>query len=298
MPTKNTQRVKQEIVIVIDKSGSMAGSRDDVIGGFNTYITDLQKDESIDAKLTLIMFDTSIHKLYSGKEMKNVGLLCTQTYCPSGSTALNDAVMAGIEDVETRLSKSKAKNKPQVMIIVFTDGEENASTLHRDKDLIKQRRSDKETDGWAFIFMGADMDAWSGASSYGISQTNTVAFGKQAIGASAAYLSNRTRKAATMYASNSMGLMSNESYAASMSSLMTLDADDLANDKEAVTLRETLDSSQASSQQHIQPNNININGILAGNSQPAQWLPSTPLNPLYANLLQKTKAVIKDDNTK
>ena len=43
MPTKNTKKVKQEIVIVIDKSGSMSSSRDDVIGGFNTYIADLKK---------------------------------------------------------------------------------------------------------------------------------------------------------------------------------------------------------------------------------------------------------------
>lgn len=246
MPTKSTQRVKQEIIVVIDKSGSMSGSRDDVIGGFNTYISDLKSEEEVDIKLTMVMFDTYVHKLYSGQDIHQVAKLDYSSYSPNGSTALNDALMEAIEDVETRLKKSKAKNKPQVMIVVFTDGEENASTKFRDKDEIKKRRSDKEAEGWAFIFMGADMDAWAAGSSYGMSAGNTMSLGKQAIGSSAQFLSNRTAKAARLYASNTLGEMDNIAYASAMSNIMTLDADDLANDAEAVALRATIDSSVSS----------------------------------------------------
>lgn len=243
MPTKSTQKVKQEIIVVIDKSGSMSGERDDVIGGFNTYISDLKAEEETDINLTMVMFDNYVHKLYSGQNIQKVAKLDYSSYSPNGGTALNDALMEAIEDCETRLKKSKAKNKPQVMVVVFTDGEENSSQKFRDKDEIKKRRADKEAEGWAFIFMGADMDAWAAGSSYGMSAGNTMSLGKQAIGASASYLSNRTAKAARLYASNSIGEMDNLAYAQSMSNIMTLDADDLANDAQAVALKATIDSS-------------------------------------------------------
>lgn len=242
MPTKNTKKVKQEIVIVIDKSGSMSSSRDDVIGGFNTYIADLKKDEETDVKLTLVMFDTYVHKLHSGKALKDISELSAQTYCPGGSTALNDAVMEAVEDVEARLKKSKAKDDPQVMVVVFTDGEENASRKFK-KDAVSDKRKEKEAEGWAFIFMGADMDAWAAGSSYGMSAGNTISLGKQAIGDSMAFLSNRTKKASKAYAARGIGGMSQEVYTRTMSNLMTLDADDLANDAEAVNLRATIDNS-------------------------------------------------------
>lgn len=242
-----TKRTTQEIVIVMDKSGSMSVSRDDVIGGFNTYIKDLQKDESINAKLTFFMFDNNVHNLYSGKPIKDVGELSHATYSPNGSTALNDAVMEAIKDVDTRISKSKAKTKSQVVVVVFTDGEENASKKYRDKDEIKKLRSEKEQEGWAFIFMGADMDAWSGAAAYGMSAGNTMSMGRSAIQASASYLSNRTKKAAIMHESMVTGKISAESYTKTMNNLMTLDEDDLVNDAEAVSLREKIDSSVSSS---------------------------------------------------
>jgi uncharacterized protein YegL len=237
-------KIKQEIIIVMDKSGSMGTSRDDVIGGFNTYINDLKKDEDIDAKITLVMFDHNVHKLYSGNPVKNVVELCEKTYCPNGSTALNDALMSAVEDVEARLKKSKAKNKPQVMVIVFTDGEENSSTQYG-KDDVNKKRTELEKDGWAFIFMGADMDAWSAGSSYGISKGNTISLGRSAVGASMSYLSNRTKKAAVLSSQRLTGQLSNMAYTASMQNLMEIDEDDMINDAEAVKLKSFIDNSKS-----------------------------------------------------
>lgn len=128
------------------------------------------------------------------------------------------------------------------MVVVFTDGEENASRKFK-KDAVSDKRKEKEAEGWAFIFMGADMDAWAAGSSYGMSAGNTISLGKQAIGDSMAFLSNRTKKASKAYAARGIGGMSQEVYTRTMSNLMTLDADDLANDAEAVNLRATIDNS-------------------------------------------------------
>jgi len=283
MPTQNTTKVKQEIVVILDKSGSMSGSRDDVIGGFNTYIEDLRKEEDIDAKLTIYMFDDYAHKVCSGEPLSKVSLLNTKTYCPGGSTALNDCFMEAIADVESRLKKSKAKNKPQVLFIVFTDGEENASSIHRDKAKIKQRKDDKEGEGWAFIFMGADMDAWSAGSSYGVPIGNTITINKQSIGSSASYLRNRTVKAASNARGLMAGVISEAQYATSMNNLMTLDADDLANDAEAVALRNEID-------QAAQGISSNPNPLL--NSIPTHkgWVKNQ--DPKWGDILNKTRSSI------
>jgi hypothetical protein len=150
--------------------------------------------------------------------------------------------MVAVEDVEARLKKSKAKDAPQVMVVVFTDGEENASSKFK-KDDVSNKRKEKEAEGWAFIFMGADMDAWAAGSSYGMSAGNTISLGKQAIGDSMAYLSNRTKKASVMYAARGAGSISQEAYTQTMNNLMALDEDDLANDEQAVSLRRTIDNS-------------------------------------------------------
>ena len=243
MPTKQNQTVKQEIVIVMDKSGSMGTSRDDVIGGFNTYIGDLKKDESIDANLTFVLFDDNVHKLYSGKKLSQVDNLCTKSYNPNGGTALNDAVMEAIEDVDARVKglKCSKKDKPQVLVIVFTDGQENGSRKYT-ADQVRNRRKEKEQDGWVFIFMGADMDAWLAGGQYGMSVGNTMSISKGTIVQSASYLSNRTSKAAKLRVANVSGLLNDDDYQNATVNLMTLDADDLANDAEAVQLRTTLDS--------------------------------------------------------
>jgi len=286
MPTKQTAKVKQEIVIVMDKSGSMASSREDVIGGFNTYISDLKKDDTIDAKLTFVMFDNGVHKLYSGKEIKQVDELCQRTYNPNGGTALNDAVMEAIEDIETRTKNSKAKNKPQVLLIVFTDGDENSSQKYN-KQQVSDKRKEKEAEGWAFIFMGADMDAWAAGRSYGMSKGNTVSLGKQAIGTAAQYLSNRTAKAARLHSANTRGMMDNVAYAQSMSNLMSLDEDDMANDLQAVSLRSTIDSSskvspgtQAQSIHKVQPHS------------PFDAIWTSDSNPAYASIAEKAAEVL------
>jgi hypothetical protein len=66
-------------------------------------------------------------------------------------------------------------------VVFQTDGEENASrrhTLDELRDLIERRK----TEGWQFIFLGADMDAYKTASNFGILKEATLAYsGKRSL---------------------------------------------------------------------------------------------------------------------
>jgi hypothetical protein len=144
---------------LLDCSGSMAVCRDDVIGGFNTLVKD---QVPFGGTLSLTQFDHEIIKTFENVPIEKVPLLSRETYTPRGSTALLDAIGAAIKET----------NEPCTLIIQ-TDGYENASTKFTKahvKDLIEQ----KQKEGWVFIYLGANQDAFAEAGALGIAAANTI----------------------------------------------------------------------------------------------------------------------------
>ena len=146
------------ITFLLDCSGSMESCWDDVLGGFNAFV----KDQDPGATLTLIQFDHEYTVSYDNLKMSEVPQLTRETYKPRGSTALLDALGQFL----------KASTEPGV-VVIFTDGQENASRTYTKahiKDLVEQ----KTKDGWTFVYMGANQDAFAEAGSMGISAAHTM----------------------------------------------------------------------------------------------------------------------------
>lgn len=156
---------QSRVVFILDKSGSMYGKAEDVIGGFNTMLKEQQKLHP-DTILTLVLFDTEYKIVYKDMKIIEVPELTKEIYSPSGMTALIDALGKAI--VETK----KNSGKDNVLFIIDTDGLENSSAEYK-KDDVKELVEEQQKAGWQFIFTGAGIDAFSEASSYGISATLT-----------------------------------------------------------------------------------------------------------------------------
>lgn len=141
------------IVFVLDETGSMSSVKDDTIGGFNTYIEDLER-ELKDVNFSLMKFD-STHKtwVYKGVETKYVKPLNENTYTPGAWTPLWDAFASGIH----RAEEQDIKEGDKVIISVLTDGQENDSKEFTREDV--KALIAKHPD-WAINFLGANMDAW------------------------------------------------------------------------------------------------------------------------------------------
>lgn len=158
------------IVMILDKSGSMTPLRDDVIGGFNTFLND-QQAEGDNAELTLIQFDDEYNINYVCKPIAEVGSLAAVDYVPGGSTALLDAVGRAINEVGANLAKRPEEERPnKVFVGIFTDGQENASkefNLSQIKEMIEHQQ---EKYSWVFQFFGSGIDAFSEAGRMGIHQ--------------------------------------------------------------------------------------------------------------------------------
>jgi len=159
-----------EIICIIDKSGSMWSVKEDTIGGFNTFLEEQQKLEG-EAVMTTVLFDTNYSLLYSGKSIKEVEPLNTNTYVPNGGTALLDAIGKTINDIQDRTKDSLVK--PNVIMVILTDGQENASKEYN-RSVIKEKITECQNNGWEILYLGANQDSFSEAGSYGISSINTV----------------------------------------------------------------------------------------------------------------------------
>lgn len=148
-------------VFILDRSGSMESCLDDTIGGFNSFV----REQEIDGgSLTLVLFDHEYSLLYDKKPIDQVELLTRKTYVPRGSTGLLDAIGKTIKNMEEGRTPTVA---------ILTDGMENAShifTRAHIKDLIEQ----KTKEGWTFVYLGANQDAFSEAGSIGIAPAATM----------------------------------------------------------------------------------------------------------------------------
>lgn len=166
------ERVK--IWFLLDRSGSMQGLTEDVIGGFNQFVTD-QAAKPGKARLTAVQFDGGdpFEVIIDAKRIGKVPALTSEVYQPRSVTPLYDAVGRLITTADQRITHRAEQSWPEEdqLVIVFTDGLENASReFGRSQvfDLIKDRMDA----GWTFVFMGANQDSYAEGHKIGLVDGN------------------------------------------------------------------------------------------------------------------------------
>jgi hypothetical protein len=166
------------VVSILDRSGSMQGTENEVIGAYNNFIEEqkkLAKEKKVTIKTTLVLFDNLYEEVYSEVPVAQTPELTSEVYFTRGMTAYYDAVGRTI---------AKLDKKKNVIFFIETDGYENSSkeyNLLQIRDLVKK----KTEEGWDFNFVGADLDAattkqMSGL--MGIDPTKAFGFSKSAEG--------------------------------------------------------------------------------------------------------------------
>ena len=184
METDDTSVLPVHLYMLLDRSGSMSGWEQDVIGGFNTFIKEQQKEKD-DCSVTLVQFDgqAPYEVIIDAQDLSTVTELAPNVYRPRGNTPLLDALGRMIKNAE----KSEAQQAEDVLVWVFTDGLENASREFT-YEQIKALVAEKEKAGWTFMFMGAGIDSYRAGRSLGFSDDNVSNFHKSAEGIDAAYM--------------------------------------------------------------------------------------------------------------
>lgn len=172
-----TKNKEVNIVFVLDRSGSMAVCLDGTISGFNEYITKLKNDK-FKYVFSLVTFDTvSRDVMYSQVPIEKVEKLTDKTFIPRGGTPLLDTIGKTIND------NCASKD---LLFIIMTDGEENASKEFT-KENIKALIAGREKQGWTFVYLGANQDAWQVGESFGAKAGNIATYSSSNKGTTKAF---------------------------------------------------------------------------------------------------------------
>lgn len=183
MPTARKKKVSDSasdiflLTLLIDKSGSMYDLIHETINGVNKYL-DGQQSQPGDTLVTLIQFDNEYEIMCSGVAIESAPRLDVMNYQPRGSTALYDATARTIAEIDTTVAKSNIK--PHVLLVIVTDGLENASQEYALDDNGQQRIFDlvnaRQDAGWSVVYMGANADAKKTGATLGVHTNNSITY--------------------------------------------------------------------------------------------------------------------------
>lgn len=158
-----------ELVMILDRSGSMGGLESDTIGGYNSMLRK-QKDAEGEVLVSTVLFDDTSEVLYDRVSLEKLPRMTEKEYYVRGSTALLDAVGGAIHHIGNVHKYARDEDRPEKTIFVITtDGMENASRKYSYDRVKMMVERQKEKYGWEFIFLGANIDAIETAGRFGIS---------------------------------------------------------------------------------------------------------------------------------
>ena len=198
-----------ELVMILDRSGSMRGLEADTIGGFNSMI-DKQKKEDGEAYVSVVLFDDSSEVLYDRVDIRKIEPMNDRQYYVRGCTALLDAVGGAIHHIANVHKYARTEDVPEKTIfIITTDGMENASRRYTYDTVRQMIERQKEQYHWEFMFLGANIDAVKEAGRFGISASRAVRYEHDRKGTQLNYevvshVVGRARKAPSPKAMNDM----------------------------------------------------------------------------------------------
>lgn len=158
--------MRTEILVVLDRSGSMEDIKAEMCSGFDSFIA-TQRAIPGEAYVTLVQFDSmGIDTVYARVPLTLVPSLVLE---PRGGTPLLDAMGGTIKGQGERFDRMSRDTKPEaVIMVVITDGLENSSRKYTRDQVREMVQLQQKEWGWTFLYIGADQDAIHEAHNYGL----------------------------------------------------------------------------------------------------------------------------------
>ena len=179
-----------KIVVVLDESGSMDSVRNDMIKSINDLITEQKQIKERPATFTLVKFNYKVNRVIKNSPLNETKLLTSEDYTPNGSTALYDCVGDTIEWF---------RNEKDVLLVIVTDGQENASRSFNKGEVNRMIEDKKKTHNWTYVYLSCDLNTASQGADLGCyksSYATNAIVGQESFGA---YMSTHLNSAISNY---------------------------------------------------------------------------------------------------
>ncbi len=152
------------------------------------YFSPGTQEEEGTATVTLYDFSDTVEVVYRAIPIRDAPTLDNENYRPGGKTALHDAITRAIDETGDRIETMPDGDEPDnVIVVVLTDGKENASETPQ--DVVKERVEQRQDEGWEFLFIGANQDAALTAEAMGMDRDKSLDMSHSGEGAQEAYRS-------------------------------------------------------------------------------------------------------------
>lgn len=172
------------LVLVLDRSSSMASLRAEAIGAFNEQLKTVREateDTNVNVLVSLVTFAGRVDtpELWC-TPLHQVLDLTEDNYVPQGMTAMYDAVGYTIQELQEHPLINDENSS--VLVVVISDGHENSSREFDSPKLAAIIKEMQDSGRWTFAYEGANQDLAVVSMNIGINRGSTLSFVADAVG--------------------------------------------------------------------------------------------------------------------
>lgn len=179
---KAIQNKKTYYHLILDRSGSMTNCWPQTMSGLKDQlkkVSDLQQAHPEQQFFTsLCIFDDVIEFPLPVSPARGQYLNLLDGIQPRANTALFDAIGDSIRHIELHAGNDLERKEASVIVVVLTDGQENASCRYSPSMIRREMDRLQASDLWSFSFLGADFDVTATAEAFNAGANSTMNFSK------------------------------------------------------------------------------------------------------------------------
>ncbi len=159
---KATGHKQTYVAFVLDESGSMGSCVNETLNGFNEQLNVIREEGHYGGMnfVSLYKFgcrpDSRPRRVFKNKKVSEMRDLSRENYSPFGMTPLRDGVGMALSDLEQH-DKDDDVNRA-FLVVVFTDGYENASVEWAAQQLSERMRDLQDRGNWTITYIGNEVD--------------------------------------------------------------------------------------------------------------------------------------------
>lgn len=186
-----------KIIMIIDESGSMNNIKDNMLKSINSLITEQKQVKERPTTFTVVKFNNVINRVIKNKNLNDINLLKNTDYLPSGTTSLYDAIGDTI---------NWFKNEKNVLMVIITDGMDNASKKYTKKQILSLIEQKKMYNNWSYVYLSCDLSTENQGNDLGLKKSSFASNCNISQSAYGDFIGNKLNVAITNFRTNGISV--------------------------------------------------------------------------------------------